>query len=178
MHRLLFVCCALLFGCAESYDSGENPCREQVSARVTDVVDGDTLDAEILDGEAAGTIQRLRLLGVDTPEVDHNDEGNSECYGVLAWYESDDLIGEDVALTFDAECSDTFGRTLVYLFRRSDDLFWNEHLIREGFARTCPREPNSTFDTRFDAAQQSAIAESSGLWGECPDPGALGECGN
>lgn len=167
-----------LCGCSPQYEAGANPCRGQVSGRFVEAIDGDTVDVEILDGDEAGSVERVRLLGVDTPEVNHDDTADSECYGVLGWYESETLADEEVALTFDAECSDTFGRTLAFLWRASDGLFWNEHLLTEGFARTCPREPNSSFDDRFAAAQQGAQANQAGLWAGCDDPASLGECAN
>lgn len=47
----------------------ENPKKFYYKANVVRVVDGDTLDVEIDMGFHIGCRQRLRLMGVDTPEI-------------------------------------------------------------------------------------------------------------
>ena len=177
MRLLLTI--ATLAACTPTYEGGPEPCRGQTLVGVMEAIDGDTIDVEIRGGDGAGTTERVRLLGVDTPEVDHNDSAASQCYGVLAWNATIDFaVGEEAYLTFDAECTDTYGRSLAYLYRASDGLFVNQQLIEQGFARTCARSPNDTFSADFAAAEQGAQAEQRGLWGTCDDPAALGECAN
>ncbi len=169
----------LLLACSPTYDAGTDPCREQTRVTVTEAIDGDTLEVEIQDGEAVGTVETVRLLGIDTPEVNHNDTAASECYAVLAWNEAvSKIVGEDAWMTFENACTDLHGRTLAYVWRASDDLFLNGTLVQGGFARTCPWSPANALDPELAAFEQQAQAGEAGLWGTCDDPAALGECDN
>ena len=49
-----------------SLGAGPNPCREPVLGRVQSVTDGDTIKVETGRG-----VERVRLIGIDAPEVDH-----------------------------------------------------------------------------------------------------------
>ncbi len=159
-------------GGSSALPAGDDPCHAQTRVQVGDFVDGDTVDVEILDGTSAGATERVRLLNIDTPEIDHSDHKSSECYGLVAWNESvEQLQGEEGVLTFDAECRDHFGRWLAFLFRASDSFFLNQHLVEDGFARTLFIAPNTSFETTFLAIEQQAQAEDVGLWGPPCDGG-------
>jgi micrococcal nuclease len=157
-----------LAGCDEDpiFPSGDAPCSAQAKVSIDDVIDGDTVELTFLDGERVGVTLNARLIGIDTPEVDHNNE-NHDCFALPAWQEAIDLIeGREVYVTFDAECNDDYGRLLVYLFRAEDGLFVNRHLIAEGFARACPVSPNTAFLSEFEAAEEAASAAVLGRWAE------------
>jgi len=158
-----------LYACAAppGLPQGENACRAPTRVQVLDFIDGDTADVGFLDGALAGSEERIRLTGVDTPEVNHSNTGNSECYGVMAWIEAtEQLEGEEAWLSYDEECQDIFGRTLAYMFRRSDLFFLNEHLVEQGFGRTLNIPPNSHFADEFSALEAVAQEQARGLWGE------------
>ena len=74
--------------------------------------------------------------------------------------------GSEAYVTFDAECNDDYGRTLVYLFRAEDGLFVNRHLIAQGFARACPVTPNTAFSSEFSSVEEEAIEALLGRWAE------------
>ena len=170
MQRTGLLCALLLTGCGGVPDLPEGPdaCREVTLARVVEVVDGDTADVEFLEGDLTGTTDRVRFNGIDTPEVDHVDPLNSEFCGLRAWNEAIELLsGEDVWLTFDTSCTGTFGRTLVYVFRVSDELWFNEHMIEEGYARVS--EFDFAFTDAFRAKEEEAMAAGRGLWGPCTE---------
>ena len=159
----------LFLGCAVVPDlpAGANPCAEPARVRVLDFVDGDTCDVEFLDGGKAGEEERIRILAVDTPEVNHTNESDSECYALLAWNESVELLqGETAWLTYDEECKDRYDRSLAYLFRASDRFFLNQHLVEQGFARTLIISPNSTFQDDFEGLEAAAQQQGLGLWGD------------
>ena len=60
--------------------------------------------------------ENARLIGIDTPEVDHDNEDH-DCFALPAWQETIDLaVGREAYVTYDAECNDDYGRLLVYLF--------------------------------------------------------------
>ena len=162
--------CLLLAGCPGSPDLPEGPdaCRPVTLARVIEVVDGDTADVEFLEGDLSGTTDRVRFIGIDTPEVNHDDPLDSEFCGLRAWNEAIALLeGEEVWLTFDTACTGTFGRTLVYVFRTEDELWFNEHMIEEGYARVSGFD--FAFTDSFTEKEAEAMFAGKGLWGDCTE---------
>ena len=132
--------------------------------RVVEVIDGDTITVEV-----AGAVDTVRLIGIDTPEVDGGFRP-AECYGEHASARLRQLLvpGDLIRLELDVETRDRFGRLLAYV--HSDDGFVNELLVREGYAAAFPFEPNVTLADRFAAAEAHARAFDLGLWGECGGP--------
>ena len=153
----------LLCGCpGESDASGGAPDR----ARVEFVIDGDTVDVVI-----AGKEERVRLIGIDTPESVSRTVP-VQCYGKEA---SDALTGllppgTELRIERDAEARDRFGRLLLYLYRADDELFVNRWLLEQGFADTLFFEPNTTFEGPFTRARNDARADGLGLWSACDGP--------
>lgn len=139
------------------------------TARVVRAVDGDTIVVQI-----GGVEERVRLIGIDTPESVKPDHP-VECYGHEASEHMSALLPADtpVRLLGDAEPRDTYGRLLAYVFRISDDLFVNLAMAAEGFANTLSIAPNVTFADDFRAAVGSARSARLGLWRACPDPDGL-----
>jgi micrococcal nuclease len=127
------------------------------------VVDGDTINVTV----ASGT-ERLRLLGIDTPETNHPTKP-VECFGPEASERLRQLAppGSELRLERDTELRDRYGRLLVYAFT-TDGRFVNETLVREGFARTLPINPNRAYRNVLASAESAAQSASSGLWGACP----------
>ena len=127
------------------------------------VIDGDTVDVEI-----AGSEERVRLLGVNTPET-HTDTGVPECFGPEAFAFTRSLlpVGTEVRLARDVVGRDDYDRLLAYVFRRDDDLFVNEAIIVGGYARPMSIGPNTAYTDRFVAAATAAEAGDLGLWRAC-----------
>ena len=166
---LAVAACAWLGSCAAppGLPQGEDACRAPTRVQVLDFIDGDTADVGFLDGVLSGSEERIRLTGVDTPEANHSNTGNSECYGVMAWNEAtEQLEGEEAWLSYDEECQDIFGRTLAYMFRLHDQFILNEHLVEQGFGRTLNIPPNSHFADEFAALEAEAQEQARGLGGE------------
>jgi micrococcal nuclease len=131
-----------------------------VRARVTRVVDGDTIEVRF-----GGHEEDVRYIGVDTPETVAPDEP-VQCVGPRASAFNHRLVeGKAVRLVFDAERRDVYGRLLayVYLGRR----FVNAILVRRGFARTLTIAPNDRFAPLFARLAQAAGRAGRGLWGAC-----------
>lgn len=140
------------------------------SARVVDLVDGDTVVLEV-----AGVRESTRLLGIDTPEV-HHPTRPVECWGAEASARLASLtpVGQVVRIERDEEARDHYGRMLAYLFVTVADgteVFVNEVLVREGAAVTLPIDPNDAYRAELAAAEAAARAEQAGLWGACGGPG-------
>lgn len=130
------------------------------NAIVARVIDGDTIEADF-----RGSLIRVRLIGVDTPETVHPSEP-VECYGPAASkFTTRVLEGERVRLEFDVEREDRYGRTLAYVWLNGR--LFNERLVREGFANVSTFPPNVKYVERFLAAQREARAKDRGLWGGC-----------
>jgi len=149
-------------------EGSDDACAEPVRARVTEVLDGDTFEVELLEGEIPGVegTTRVRAIGIDTPEVDHNGGTDHDCWGLAAWEAAiDELEGREVWLSFDRECTDTYDRTLAYVFR-SDGLFWNLFAIERGHGRHCPFGAPAHFDEEFAAAEEQALLGEVGRWGD------------
>ena len=123
------------------------------SARVTAVSDGDTVS---LSG-----IGRVRLIGVDTPEV----FGGAECYGREASAFTKRILvpGRRVAYRLGVERRDRFGRTLAYVWLRDGRLF-NGLLVERGYAVPLTVPPNVELARRFVAAARRARRAKLGLW--------------
>lgn len=136
------------------------------SAEVERVVDGDTIIVRFGD-----TRERIRLLGIDTPEsVDPNRP--QQCFGAEASDEVKTLLpeGTEVTIERDVEARDQHGRILGYVFRNSDGLFINLHLLRRGYADLSIYPPNDYYRTELSAAFTAAQTSETGLWGACDGP--------
>jgi micrococcal nuclease len=139
--------------------SPERPAGKDVP--VLRVVDGDTF--HVLRN---GRDVTIRLIGIDTPEVDWYG-GQAECYGAAAGRFLIGLLDEErVRLEFDAERIDPYGRTLAYAYL-SDGRLLNALLVRKGFATVTIFEPNDRLEPRLRAAQAQARSAGSGLWSAC-----------
>jgi micrococcal nuclease len=143
------------------WEGGEEEGPRAVTALVTRVVDGDTVEARI-DGE----VEDVRYIGVDTPETVKPDTP-VQCFGPRASGFNHRLVeGRRVRLVFGVERHDVYGRLLayVYLGRR----FVNAMLVRRGLARTLTIPPNDRFAPRLRRLELGAARAGRGLWGACP----------
>ena len=159
------VCAVLLW--ASACTAPPPPTQDAGTAVVVGIVDGDTADLDL-----AGRRERVRLLGIDTPETDHPSRP-VECYGAEATARLSELIPPGTALRVerDIEARDHFDRLLLYLYRASDDLFVNLEMVSSGHATTLHVEPNGAHRSALAAAQAEARAQGRGLWAACGGPG-------
>ena len=138
-------------------------------AVVTHVVDGDTIDVEI-----GGRTERVRLIGIDTPET-KKPNTPIECWGPEASAFTTSLLpeGTEVRIERDIVGRDDYGRLLgyVHLVDAADTdgmgTFVNMQIIEQGFARPLTIEPNSTFAREFADAAGRASRADLGMWGAC-----------
>ncbi len=154
MHVKLAVAALLV---AAGAGCGGSPCGP-TEAKVTRVVDGDTIELE--DG------RKIRYLLVDTPE---STNGKNECFGTNAKdFNTDLVMGKNVTLAYDVDCTDRFDRTLAYVYVDGTEV--NTLMIDRGYACVLHISPNG--DDRaaeFEALQLAAERANRGLWGAC-DP--------
>ena len=165
MHRsshfltlFLFAFALLLSSCSnESLNTSPN------SATVKRVVDGDTIEIAI-----GGKTERVRLIGVDTPETKHPTKG-VECYGPEASAYTEQLLPTGTALRVerDIEARDKYGRLLLYVYTADSNVFVNLDLVMNGYARPMVFEPNTAHKADFAQAATQAELRNVGLWQAC-----------
>jgi len=139
----------------------EEPGPRELSAVVTYVVDGDTIEVRLPDG----SVEDVRYIGIDTPEsVDP--EQPVQCFGRRASAVNERLVGgRVVTLRFDAERRDDYGRLLAYVYVGSRLV--NAVLVRRGVARTLEIAPNDSLAPLFSQLARAAGRAGRGLWGAC-----------
>lgn len=153
---------AVLAACSLS-DRSSAPPREDGVGVVTHPVDGDTVDVSL-----GGVDERVRLIGIDTPESVARDRP-VECFGPEAKVRLAELLppGTAVRLERDVEARDRFGRLLAYVFRAEDGIHVNLLLVEEGYAEARRFEPNVARQAELDRAEDEARAAARGLWPAC-----------
>jgi len=135
-----------------------------VSARVVRVVDGDTIHALV-----GGTTEKVRLIGMDTPETtrEHEPLGPE-----ATAYTTEALLGRKVWLETDAELRDRYGRLLAYVWLRepgADDEaaerdMHNARIVSDGYAQIYTFPPNVKHAELLLRLQREARAARRGLW--------------
>ncbi len=132
------------------------------TATVVRVVDGDTIVVRL-----AGRPERVRYIGIDTPES-MKPGTPVECFAKAAAAENRRLVaGRRVRLVHDAEERDRYGRLLAYVYRDRDGLFVNGELVRLGYARTLTISPNVAQAARLARLAAGARRAGRGLWRRC-----------
>lgn len=136
------------------------------SGEVVAVIDGDTVDIEI-----GGQVERVRLIGIDTPETVSRSVP-VQCFGPEASDALKGLLpaGTTVRIERGAEARDRYERLLLYLYRHDDDLFVNAWLVEGGFAEAVSYPPNDKLAARFTKLRNEAREQGRGLWGVCDGP--------
>lgn len=134
---------------------------------VVAVIDGDTIDLDL-----GGRTERVRLLGIDTPETVDPDRPVG-CHGPEASALTHSLLPEGTAVRLerDEEARDRYGRLLAYVFRVDDGLFVNEAILAAGEAEILSIAPNHAYAAHLAAVADAARAAGLGLWGGCPSEG-------
>ena len=151
------------------------PPKDALKAKVGRAVDGDTLQ---LDRKIDGK-DRVRLIGVDTPEL-HGKNGDPEPYAeAAANFASDQLKGKDVLLVPGKDNTDDYHRLLAYVWTTPGDgvigtvkgmlgggpTLFNRTLVDKGYAKVMTIPPNDRYATCFEAAERSARSAGEGRWG-------------
>jgi micrococcal nuclease len=131
-------------------------------ATVIATIDGDTIDVRF----ANGRVERVRILGADTPET-KDPRKPVQCYGPEASaYTHQQLARRAVRLETDDEPRDKYGRLLAYVYL--DGVRFDDALLRDGYARLLIIPPNTRHARALAKAMLDAQAARRGLWGACP----------
>lgn len=154
----LFTYALLLSSC-----SNDSASTSPNSATVKEVVDGDTIDIAI-----GGKTERVRLIGINTPETKHPTKG-VECFGPEASAYTKQLLPKGTALRVerDVEARDKYGRLLLYVYIANSNVFVNLDLVTNGYARPMVFEPNTAHKADFAQSATQAELRNVGLWQAC-----------
>ncbi len=120
------------------------------TARVTRVIDGDTIDVRL----NSGRTERVRYIGVNTPE---NDE---TCYYEATAANAELVEGQEVNLFSDSSNTDQYGRLLRYVY--VGEVFVNGVLVEEGWAESVRYEPDVQHYHAFRQWEEEAAAAGRG----------------
>ncbi|MDF2917990.1 MAG: hypothetical protein K0S70_2207 [Microbacterium sp.] len=132
------------------------------SAEVAAVIDGDTIEIR-----AAGGTERVRIIGIDTPEIGR-DGAADECYAQEAReYVNAALYGRTVTIYPDTSQEDTdrYGRLLRHVL--VDDRSIAEEAIAAGMGYEYTYDAPYGGQAAHKAAQEAAAAAGAGLWSVC-----------
>jgi micrococcal nuclease len=132
-------------------------------ALVVRCVDGDTIWVALpRPPEGLGTRERLRLIGVDSPEAGQESPTVRRLAVAASEFTCRRLEGRIVHLAGDWRLRDRYGRLLAYVYL-PDGSCHNAELLREGYAHLYTRFPFQ-FLEEFRALQTDARREGRGLW--------------
>ncbi len=101
------------------------------NAKVTNVVDGDTVDATVDLGFNVSTNVRIRLAGINAPEMKSSDKLEREMAELSKKFLSEKILGKDILL--DSTGKDKYGRWVGILYINNVPV--NNMLISEGYAQ-------------------------------------------
>ncbi len=122
--------------------------------------DGDTIQASI-----NGEKEKIRLLMVDTPEMNYN-KGEAQPFAEEARDYTIKLLenANKIEAVYDVGPeTDNYDRLLAYVF--VDDVLLQESLLKEGLAAVrFIHKPNNTFEDEFRDIQQDAEQEKLNIW--------------
>lgn len=138
----------------------DEPALETQQVQVTEVIDGDTIRVSYL-----GKEETIRLIGIDTPEVDPN-RGGPECYGKEASAYATSIL-RNATITLEADGSqgdrDTYGRLLRYVIL-ADGTNMNQQLLQNGYAKEFTYDTPYRYQKEFIEAEITAKRASVGVW--------------
>ena len=134
---------------------------------VRGVMDGDTFEV-LKDGE----VFRVRMKGIDTPELSGNNDRPEPCAEIAKQFLWDTIGNSQVDLEFDSSCGDdpyntcvdTYDRLLAYVrIYTGEDLA--TLILKQGLGQVY-RFNNESFDrlSAYNSAEESARNNDLGIW--------------
>jgi len=140
--------------------------QETLTGTVSAVYDGDTLRVRL----AGRPDERVRLIGVDTPELDDARERVRLMAFLAKRFAFTRLFRTTVELLPGPEKRDAYGRLLAFV-RTADGEMFNVILVREGYAFAYLKFPfDEAWRKKLKDAEDSARRSGKGLWKREPYP--------
>ena len=158
----ILLAALMVFSACTNPGSGQETQPEEpstfVEVEVQRVVDGDTIIVSL-----DGANERVRMIGIDTPESVAPDASRNVPYGKIASaFTKEKLEGKTVELEFDVEERDQYGRILAYVYINGE--MFNKTLLDEGHASVYTWPPNVKYVEVFKEAQIAAREAGKGQW--------------
>ena len=154
ISTIFFILVAIFYLVHEKYFPPKQDIPDSL-AEVVSVTDGDTLKVRIGNRQ-----EKVRLIGVDTPEM------AQKPWGGYARKYLEGLVsasGRRVKLEYDVEKRDKYGRLLAYV-KTADGQFVNYLLVRDGYAVLFTVPPNVKYVEDLKSAQKEAREKGLGIW--------------
>jgi micrococcal nuclease len=152
--RWVFV--LLVLACTLSLWGATSSARE-MEGTVVWIVDGDTIHVRI-----GSTIEKVRYIGVNTPEVHHPTKGEEPGGREASEVNRQLVAAKRVRLQLDVQERDRYGRLLAYVWL--GDLMVNAEMVRQGYAQVMTIPPNVRYQDLFLKLQRDAREAGRGLW--------------
>ncbi len=124
------------------------------TCKVLRVVDGDSIECEL-----DGAKERVRLLGIDAPELQQQPFGARSAAALRELLP----LQSNIMLDLDVRERDQYGRLLAHLWNEKGELV-NEEMLRQGYAVVYVLPPNVKYADEFRTAARSAQLAKRGLW--------------
>ena len=125
------------------------------------VVDGDTIYVQLAD-----RVEKIRYIGVNTPEIHHPIKGEEPGGREAAQVNRGLVNGRRARLELDVQTRDRYGRLLAYVW--VGDTMVNAELVRLGYAQVMTVPPNVRYQDLFLKLQRQAREAARGLWRPVP----------
>jgi len=132
-----------------------------IEGAVVRVVDGDTIYVQLAD-----RVEKIRYIGVNTPEIHHPIKGEEPGGREAAQVNRGLVNGRRARLELDVQTRDRYGRLLAYVW--VGDTMVNAELVRLGYAQVMTVPPNVRYQDLFLKLQRQAREAARGLWRPVP----------
>lgn len=159
---LVFAGCEVVGPFSSGSPPSPSTSPSMLTVAVAAVVDGDTIRVRL-----GGVVERVRILGLDTPEVDPSNR-TPACYGEEASaFAEERLGGRTVRLELDPtqDERDQYGRLLAHVF--VDGELFAASVIAGGYGIHYVHDRPSLHATELEAAEAVARRTVAGLWSAC-----------
>lgn len=168
---MIIVVITMTFG-LKFYSDHRGKSGDDDTAVILKVIDGDTFLVLY-----KGQEEKLRLIGIDTPETQANRKARQENLVDERDLESIKSMGNEardyvksilsesmlVRLEFDVQRRDRYGRMLAYVYLENGEML-NEKIIADGYANPMTYPPNVRYHQLFIVRHQDARYHKKGLW--------------
>ena len=147
----------LLLAVAAPTWGGDRAAYRGLEGTVVRVVDGDTIHVRV-----GAHVEKVRYIGVNTPEVHHPTKGVEPGGREAAAVNRRLVQGQGVRLELDVQERDRYGRLLAYVW--VGGVMINAELVRLGYAQVMTVPPNVRYQDMFLKLQREAHQAGRGLW--------------
>ncbi len=169
---IIIFAIALGVGVPEFLTSDQEESANLDSVKFVRIVDGDTIIVE----DEKGENQRVRMIGIDTPESVATDESRNNEYGKMASDYTKELLSnaDTLYLEYDVDSEDQYDRTLAYVWIQDVSDTFNEEnienymvnaiIVKNGYGIAKTYEPTTSHDDILKKLMDEAQNNKTGLW--------------